>query len=243
MQFYNATDKELSLYHHTLMLLGISEDDTTTIPLDPTFTRLANVATRDVATLIWQNQNDWEWDDSNHTDLAIVKGSLVDSQKDYSIPDSTFDIMRVEIKDNTGDWKLLRKIDDLEIKVAEEEFHETDGEPMYWDVKYNSLFLYPAPSTNQTTLSNGLRLHLSRNIDAFTTSDTTQEPGFHENFHDLVALKAAYIWGSTREISEQVLIGINNQISVREGQLSEYYANRGNKKRGARFRPKHRNRI
>jgi len=243
VQFNNSSSKENSLYHHTLSLLGIDESDTTTLPVDPTFTRYANIAVKEISTKIWIYSNDWEYDDSNYTNLPQVTTNLVDGQKDYEIPDTTFDIYRVEVKDSGGDYRKLAKLDELEIPISEAEFLETDGMPRYYDLKYNSVFLYPSPSSSEVTLSAGLRLFINREPDAFTKTDTTKEPGFPENFHDLISYKVALAWSAPRGFPEATLISFGNVIKKKEAELEEYYSRRGNRKKGAKIIPKRFSRI
>jgi len=243
VQFNNSNSKENSLYHHTLSLLGIDESDTTTLPVDPTYTRYANIAVKEVSTKIWAHSNDWEYDDSNYSNLPQVTTDLVDGQKDYEIPDATFDIYRVEVKDVNGNWKKLTKLDEAEIPISEAEFLETDDMPRYYDLKYNSVFLYPSPSSSDVTTSSGLRLFINRVSDAFVKTDTTKEPGFNENFHDLISYKIALAWSAPRGFPETTLISFSNTIKKKEKELEEYYSKRGSRKKGTKIIPKKFNRI
>ena len=68
MQFNNTTNQYLSLYHNTLFNLGIDRSDTTTYPIED-FTRSANNWYRRVNSWIWQVTGEWEYDDSNYTNL------------------------------------------------------------------------------------------------------------------------------------------------------------------------------
>lgn len=191
MVFYDTSNKYNSLYHDSLFRLGIDRDDTTTYPIAD-FTRSANNWYRRVNSWIWQSTGEWEYDDSNLTDLPIAVCDLVASQTDYTIPSTAQKIDRVEVKDDGSDWHKLIPMDKSELPdTALTEFEETAGLPVYYDVVGNSLFLYPAASSTETTLASGLKLYFSRDVDQFTTSDTTMSPGFVKNFHEIISIGSA----------------------------------------------------
>lgn len=134
----------------------------------------------------------WQIDDTNLTTIPHLKADLVDGQADYTLPSGFLRVERVEIMDSNGYYKLLIPIDQADIKEAYTEFEDTDGEPKYFDVTGNILILKPTPDSSDVTLTNGLRVHILRGIDLFTTSDTTQNPGFPEPFHRAVVYGACY---------------------------------------------------
>ena len=192
-QFFNSTDKEVSLYHMTLWFCGISLTDTTTFPVDPDFTMIANKNVRRVGLWLWKSSDEWNFDDSNLTTFPSSTATLIAAQEDYGLPAYIFSIKRVEVKNSSGDFQLLRPIKKEEIKIAIDEFGETDAMPLYWYIDGNSLILKPAPATASVTLASGLKIHIDlRDIDEFTPVDTTQEPGYHTYFHPLTALLCAY---------------------------------------------------
>lgn len=192
MQFNNATDKEHSLYHDFLRLLGISESDTTTIPVDGTFTRLCNKWYKKAVAWIWRASGDWEYDDTNKTDLPMATTTLVDEQQDYSLPTWARDVERVEVMDDEGDYHLLTPFDKSMVKdEAMTEFLETPGMPVYYDIIGRSFFLYPKPAAGDVTLAAGLKAHFKRDITEFTPDSTTTEPGFADNFHPICSVGPA----------------------------------------------------
>jgi len=52
--------------------------------------------------------------------------------------------------------------------------------------------LYPKPGTGFITTTSGLKVYVARDIDEFTSTDTTQEPGFVDNFHRILSLGGAF---------------------------------------------------
>jgi hypothetical protein len=145
------------------------------------------------ATIAQANGNHrWQVDDTNLTTLPHLTTTLVDSQGDYTLPAGFLRVERVEVLDNNGDYHQLKPIDHRDIRGAYTEYEETDGLPKEYDLVGNSLILFPAPAAASVTTAAGLRVHILREIDIFTTSDTTQEPGFPEPFHRILSFGAAY---------------------------------------------------
>lgn len=134
----------------------------------------------------------WQIDDYNLTTLPHLTTTLVAEREDYEIPTGFLKINRLEVKDAQGDYQKLIPIDQSDIKGAYTEFEETSGLPKYYDIVGNSLILMPKPAAADITTTEGLRIHILREIDIFTTADTTQEPGFPEAFHRIVVYGACY---------------------------------------------------
>lgn len=199
---------------------GISGDAT----LLKTFTRLMNVWYRIAVTWIWKNQTDWEYDDTNLTDLPISTTDLVANQQDYSIPTTAQRILRVEVKDVNGDWALLNRTDETDINIAMDEFYSTAGLPKYYRLSANSIFLYPKPAEANVTLTAGLKVYYSRDIDEFASTDTTQEPGFLNNFHRILSLGACLDYSLLR--LPQMASNLKVQLNDLRQELIEFYGRR-----------------
>ena len=223
MQFYNASTPSISLYHDCLFRLGIDRTDTSIYPIAD-FTRAANNWYADVNTWIWQASGEWDYDDTNYIDLPIATADLVNNQQDYSLPTNIQKIDRVEVKDVSGDWHKLIPIDQSELPTtALTEFEEDAGLPIYYDVSGNSLMLYPKPATASVTISQGLKLYFSREIDKFTVSDTTKEAGFLENFHKLISIGSALDFPA---ISSEVYTKLSNLIEGGKKDIKQFYGTR-----------------
>jgi len=195
MEFYNSTNKERSLYHDCLAAVGIDESDTTTIPI-ATFTRNANKWLSIANQWIWDASGEWEYDDTNHTDFAIAIGSLVNSQSDYSLPSYCQKVDGISVMDSDGDWVKLTPKSKEEFDEDPDEYESTDGLPQYYDLVGGSYFLYPAPSSDYCTLTDGLKVFFTRDLDKFVVTDTTQEPGFVSDFHEIISKGAAIEYAS-----------------------------------------------
>src|SRR3990167_8601617 len=100
-----------------------------------------NAAYEEVVGMILGFDRKWQFDDSRYTNFPIATTTLVNSQNDYTFDVTHLQIERVEVKDNNGDFHLLKPIDKSDIDLAIDEFQETDGLPRYYDKQGNSLLL------------------------------------------------------------------------------------------------------
>ena len=244
MQFSDSSTKQ-----------GIIEDITFLTGMDTTQYALAD-RVRNVnrhlmraVDVILRADADWEFDDTDKTDLPTYTADLVASQQDYELPKSLssdaytlqggatagaiLKILRVEVKDANGIWSKLEQLDQREVKVALGEFQKTPGIPRFYDPRGNSIFLYPAPASGQVTLTAGLKLYIVREPDAFTASDTTKEPGFPELYHRLLSYGASKDWFQKSQQFDRVA-EMDKEILVLEAGLKAFYGGR-NKDKQARI--------
>lgn len=233
MKFIDSTNKDDSLYHYSLYLLGKSANDTTSFP-STDWVRSARTYYRKAAYLIWRVSGGWEFDDSNYTTLPIATADLVDAQQDYSLPSNALDVERVEVKDDSGDYVLLNRMNKSEITdQALSEYYKTNGLPKYYDVVGNSLMLYPIPSASNVTTSAGIKLYLARDISApvMTTGSgafrsITTEPGFHINFHPYIASGCAVDYGVSKNYTPEKMANLRSALQEYEQTITDYYGKR-----------------
>lgn len=226
MKLYDTTNTYNSIYHFTLSLLGIPSTDTTTLPMAD-FVRSANVWLRNAKEKIWQNQNFWEYDDSNHDDMNIAMTDLVVDQQDYVLPIDTDDVTGVEVKNENGDWKKLIPLTYEDKNYAKQEFMKTAGMPSYYELSGNVISLYPKPGSGYVTTTKGLTLYVSRDINGFDLTSTSieREPGIPRQFHDYVGFGVAH--------DQAIKMGLNDkwqQISIllknKEKEIKDHYSRR-----------------
>lgn len=225
MQFNSVSTPSNSLYHDCLFKLGIDRTDTTTYPIAD-FTRSANNWYRRVNSWIWKATGEWEYDDSNYTDLPIATTTLVDGQQDYGIPSTAQKIDRIEVLDAAGDGHKLTPIDKSQYpNTAMTELEETDGLPQMYDMVGNSIMLYPAPATASVTESAGLRIYFTREISEFLVTDTTKEAGFVDNFHEIISIGSALdfstIVGDQNKVNE-----LKTNLNKLQEELQQFYGSR-----------------
>lgn len=233
MVFNSASTPSVSIVHDVLYWTGT---DTGSYSLSD-ITRDINGEFRAVDAKIWENSGEWERDDSNYSTLPIATANLADGQGNYSLPTSTHRLMRVEVLKKNGDWVRLSPLDQSELKhQSYEEFQETDGVPQYFDPIANSVILKPAPSGDDITTTDGLRVWISRDIDEFETSDTDKEPGFDDDFHRLLPLRASYNWLIINDASDSKLNRIKGKINEMDSSLISFYGTR-HRFRKSRIKP------
>lgn len=200
---------------------------------DTDIERNINLWYRKAVSWIWDATGTWEYDDSNKTTLPVATCDLGDDRADYTLPTDAQKLIKVEVKNNDGNWKALDPIDKSEIDTPSE-FFEDNGMPKYYDVIANAVVLYPAPATSDVTISGGLRLHVSREVDDLTAS--TDVPGFDRPFHRILSIGAAKDWADAYG-DEQKEVDLRRRLmgdSRNEGlkdELEEYYGNRNRNRR------------
>lgn len=206
-------------------LLGLGVNDTSSYPTAD-IVRSSNNWYRRAVNWIWQTVGDWEYDDTNATSLPIAVTDLVDSQSDYELPSGAQAVERVEIEDSDSNWVLLKPITKEQIKdEAMTEQFEENGLPIYYDMVGRSIILYPTPSDSEVTTSGGLKIYVSRDIEEFTVSSTSTEPGFANNFHRIIPLGCASDYANARGMTDKIGV-FNSQIASLQTEMKEFYARR-----------------
>lgn len=170
-------------------------------------------------TLIFQSDGRWQWDDKNRTDMPIATTNLVSAQQDYKLNVAHLRVTRVEVKDSAGAWTRLKLIDQNEIQNSLTDFQNVDGNPIYYDLIADTLYLYPAPSGNVTA---GLKVYFQRAGSHFATTDTTKEAGFASIFHRYLSLGSAYDYALKNGLS--VAKSLREEISVMEEHIQDFYS-------------------
>lgn len=153
----------------------------------------------------------WKWDDSNWGDFPIASITLVNAQRDYTLPASTsggnastlYRINTVEIKDAAGNYSQIPLADYGTLEGT------ATGLPDEYRLMNGSIRLDPTPATGSVTMAAGLKITFQRSIDEFTTSDTTQQPGFMDAYHDLPCYDTASAY----------LMPLNPQLAITYAQI------------------------
>ena len=187
-----------------------------------------NNAYERVASLIMQNDFGWEWDDSNQTDLIASTTTLTSGQQDYSLAVTHLIIDRIEVKNSSGNWTILTQLDQKELKrysqIALAEYRETNGIPAEYDLRGNSIFLYPIPDYTQAA---SLKIYFKRPPALFTSAEVTtgtKVPGFNSLFHDIIPLWVSYEYAVEKLYPNAN--GFFNLIQIKEKDLINFYQKR-----------------
>lgn len=192
------------------------------------FTRLININYHKTVTMIFQSMDEWDFDDPNHGDRGFIKTyDLVSGQEYVQLPvsDKILKVKRAEIKLDNVTWYRAWPIDVNEFGQATSEtsniannFEKT--RPFY-DLQGQYVYIYPIPDTNVT---GGLKLWISREIDEFSTSDTTQEPGIDEPFHEMIAIGASLDYSLAKGLSNAG--NLAGKMADYEARLRQYYGSK-----------------
>jgi hypothetical protein len=171
-----------------------------------TFTRYINQRYHQVVTMILDSQDDWDFDDSNNTDYAIATTPLVTSQRDYTFPTSLkiLKIKRVDVTYNGSTYYKCEPFDSSMTGIGLGNDTNTDGEfsktEPFYDIKTNSIWLYPLSSAADVTAGAKLRIEFYRDIVEFTTASTTAIPGFDTPFHQMLSIGASLDYAIIRNL-------------------------------------------
>ena len=225
MQF-NDTSTSLGLIQDIDFILNL---DTATTYSTANKTRCINAWYERAVSLILQADQRWEFDDNNATDLPIATTSLVADQQDYAITGATFlKVLRVEIKNESGNWIQLKQMSMQDKKgTAMTEYRKTAGTPDEYDLLGQSIFLYPKPDYSASA---SLKVYYQRNVSLFAATDTTKVPGFAAPFHRLLSFGAAYDYCIANALTSRIPL-LQTEIQKLENGLMEFYANRDRDKK------------
>lgn len=198
------------------------------------FTQAMNNWYHKVVTMILDSRDDVDFDDPNLTDQPTFTFPLKASQRDYNLAlsEKILKIKRVDVCWNgTGNTCYkARRLDSSEIQRglgndSDVDDYFTEEDPRY-DLMNNgyTIKLYPQANATHVTNSGVIRVESVREIDEFTTSDTTQEPGFDEPFHEMLAIGASYEWLLVNETENATLISrLEQMLADYEGRLRRHY--------------------
>ena len=182
-----------------------------------------------VTSIINDSQDESDFDDPNHGDYPIVTQSL-SVARDYQIPqtEKVISIKNVNISYNGTDWYKATPIDDAEFSYPFPPSNATEANatldarfaktaPKY-DVKYNSIFIYPMPSQEDVNNGGKIQIEWSREAKEFTSSDLTTgtlTPGFDTAFHPMLA------YGPSSEYAISKRLDVKNDIQARLNELEQ----------------------
>lgn len=230
LPFNSNSDSQDIVTHANNLVLS----DNTSFPLTLK-AQFANEALR----IIWQDifyaYGGWIYDDSNQTDLPEATTTITSGQQFYTLPVDSDSLMGIEFLNTGGTWITLTPITLEKIKqngYAESEFYKTSSTPIFYRPVANGFKLYP-PSN--WTATSSLKVHISRDMSSFLSSDTTKTPGFDAPFHYGVPLYMALKFAQINGLS---VAGGTMRGGYKTGLLSDWFEFREQLKRhySERFR-------
>lgn len=190
------------------------------------FTVDVNLAHDDFVRIAIQSSGTWQFDDSNQTDLPIIRTNLVSGQRDYSfVLDGTnnliLDFYKITVADTSG---VLHEIKPVDQQTADSAQGNVDsfingqnvgGVPTRYDKTGPTFFLDPVPNYNST---NGFQAFINREGYYFTTADTTKKPGVPGIFHKYYYLKPSLDYARRNSLSNYA--ALQNEVMKMEGDES-----------------------
>lgn len=186
-------------------------------------TNLANQKSSEIWHIIHEATGNWQYDDSNNTDLPFATTDLVSAQQRYALPTEALTVQRVEIKDSSGNWTVLRPLIKESIPEALDEFHDENGTPMYYNLVDGVITLYPATNYAST---DGLKVYYDREAVEFATDDTTQTPGFASPYHEILPIMMAMEWYNVKQPTSPTLVKLEQKFLRLEKALKDFYGKR-----------------
>jgi hypothetical protein len=169
-----------------------------------------------VSTMIYDAQDESDFDDQRNTTYPIKYVTFASGQRDYPIPvsEKVVALKRCDISwDGGATWYKAEPIDSTEIEKGMGRGSDTAAEntldgnfdktlPRY-DSKYNSIFVYPRPTA--TDFANGalMKLEWQREVIPFTSAEVTtgtEVPGFDTAFHPMLAYGPSYEYAVTNNL-------------------------------------------
>lgn len=196
-----------------------------------------NIWYQKAVSMIFESQDDSDFDDQRNTNYPIVTTALVAGQRDYAIPvsEGVLKIKRIDVTYDGSNWFRANPFDGGVPEwgmgnSANEDSNFIKQAPKY-DVKYNSVFLYPLPTATDVSAGGQIRIEWERNITPFTSSDYTVDPndstvipGFDAPFHPILAYGAAYEFANANNLPQ--LANIKQDLADWEGRIRQAYGNK-----------------
>lgn len=194
-----------------------------------------NIWYQKIVSMILESQDESDFDDARNSDYPIMTTSMVASQRDYTIPvsEKVLKIKRVDVTYDGTNWYRATPIDDGAVQAGDGNAMVTDqnyyqSAPRY-DIKYNSIFLYPQPTAADVSAGGSIRIEWTRNVTPFVAADYTSAltdstvvPGYDDPFHPMLAWGAAYEFASTNQLPQ--LSNITGNLQDWENRLRTHYS-------------------
>ena len=198
-----------------------------------------NIWYQKVSTMIFEAQDDDDFDDTNNTDYPMYTTPLIANQRDYAIPQSLNFLAerRVDITyDGTNWYRALPMDQGLDNRgmgpFSDEQMEETIDNrysktaPRYI-IKYNAIFIYPRANAGDMSSGASLQSEFSRQVTEFTSSDLstgTKQPGFDAPFHPILAYGPAFEFAQKYNMPQQK--SIFTELQDYEARLKRHYNNK-----------------
>lgn len=212
--------------------------DTSSYP-DANLLNDINIWYQKVATMILEAQTDADFDDANQTDYPIYTSPLIAGQRDYPIP-ATLKMLEIKRLDVTYDGSHYYRALPFDNASEKRGFGPLGGSaemdlevdrryikqsPRY-DVKYNSIFMYPLAVQSEVDSGAKIVAEFTRQIIEFTSAQLTTgtiSPGFDAPFHAMLSYGPAFEFAQKMNLPQAK--SIFTELQDYEVRLKRHYAN------------------
>lgn len=187
------------------------------------FTRYANEALSTIWSWIFFSYGGIKFDDSNQTDMPSGTDTLTAGKRVYANPAGQAALSGVAYKDASGQFQPLAPITPNQIQdrgYTIDSFYSTSGTPRYYMPLGESVYIFPA---SDTTRSAGYKTYFDRGLMAFSSGDTTDNPGFDSNFHEAVPTGASIKWMKINKPESRTLAEFKLDWADYEGRIKRFY--------------------
>ena len=184
------------------------------------------------------SDGNWQFDDTNYTDLPIGTGNLVSGQSSYTFSSEYLDILEVMILTTGGIYQRITPFDPSEMNMSWDEWVNSstgtipNGFPQYYDKVGDSIRLDRSPTATHATLTAGLKVRFKRTADLFTADQVTtgtKVPGIASPYHQLIAYMAAIPYCMSYKKDRVALY--EKKVDEMTRDMIEFYARRAKDER------------
>lgn len=204
------------------------------------FARNCNGGLNRYLALAMQHETRWQFHDLNYTTHPEAYTSMSEGQSDYGLSELHLQLRAVYVVNRDGIKVPLKPVDEYDFSnngVAIDEYYVESGLPQFYDKKGNSIMLYPAPSSNETTLTDGLYVTYTSAPDYFAYDDTTKKAGLPMNHREFPALYASW-----KEATGKLRKELKEEVMEMEGDIISFFSSRDRDDR-PRMRTRKRNYV
>jgi hypothetical protein len=216
MQF-NPTDKSVSIVGDIDFLLF---SDSSTLNTDYSLidrTRNINISLDETVAELYKADPNHKWDDTTNVNFPIATTDLTANKDHYVLLDSGLVVHRFRIKDENDNWVTLKP--KLRSELTDTELNATGGTSDKYFKFGGAVFPLPVPDYGSTA---GVELEFQRGGNHFTTTDTTDSPGFNSQFHQILSISAALRYALANGMSEKVKTLQEMKEDIRSKMVEHY---------------------
>ena len=163
-------------------------------------TRNVNMALDEAVAELFKADPNFIWDDTTNTDFPIAKLDLTSGQDHFTIPDASLVVHRIRVKDSNGKWQTLTP--KLRRELSDSELEDTGSPSKYYKID-NAFFPIPIPDYGSTS---GIEIEFQRGANHFSSTDTTETPGFASIFHHFLPVNAALQYAIANGMNEKIAV-------------------------------------